>query len=328
MRRNEVWVGAVILLSVVVAVAGSFWLRGYRLTGGTTTVEALFSGVGQLTDGASVKLRGVTIGRVNGIAVEPDGAAVRIGLAINAGLQLPADAAVLIAPESMFGDWGAEIVSRSAHPRLDFFQPADPEVLPGFAIADLSRLTATADQIAENLATITDRVEVAFTEETAANLRIVIENVGRVSEQVAELADAQIGAVEDLVENVRTSTNEVAQAAALATSTLGEVERLLSGGVVDSIVGDTRVTASEFRQLATDLRETTTGLATTLQFADSTLVRFERIGRELEAGEGTLAQLLADSTVAVQTQSVLMQLSLLLEDFRENPGRYVRLSIF
>ena len=328
MRRNEVWVGMVILLSVVVAVAGSLWLRGYRLTRGTTTTEALFTGVGQLMDGASVKLRGVTIGRVNGIAVEPDGTAVRVGLAIDAGVRLPPDAAVLIAPESMFGDWGAEIVSRSAHPRLDFFDPPEPGVLPGFSIPDLSRLTATADQIAENLATITDRVEIAFTEETAENLRLVIENVGGVSEQLAQLVEAQIGAVDDLVENVRSSTGEIGEAAALATRTLGEVERLLSGGVVDSIVGDTRVTATEFRRLATDLRETTTGLGGMLRSADSTLARFERIGRELETGEGTLAHLLGDSTMAVQTQAVLMQLTLLLEDFRENPGRYVRLSIF
>ena len=171
-------------------------------------------------------------------------------------------------------------------------------------------------------------MEVAFTQETAENLRLVIENIGRVSEQVAALADAQIGAVDDLVENVRTSTNQVAEAAMLTTSTLGEVERLLSGGVVDSIIGDTRVTASEFRRLATELRETTAGLGNTLRSADSTLVRFERIGRELEAGEGTLGQLLGDSTVAIQAQTVLQQLSLLLEDFRENPGRYVRLSIF
>ena len=328
MRRNEVWVGSVILLSVVVAVAGSFWLRGYRPFRVTTTVEALFSSVGQLMDGAPLKLRGVTIGRVDGIAVEPDGTAVRVGLAIDTDVRLPADAAVLIAPESMFGDWGTEIVSRSAHPRLDFFDSPDPGVLPGFSIPDLSRLTATADQIADNLATITDRVEIAFTEETAENLRLVIENVGGVSEQLAALVDAQIGAVDDLVENVRTSTGQVAEAASLATRTLGEVERLLSGGAVDSIIGDTRVTAAEFRRLATDLRETTTGLGSTLRYADSTLVRFERIGRELETGEGTLAQLLGDSTVAVQTQSVLTQLSLLLADFRENPGRYVRLSIF
>ncbi len=328
MKRNEAWVGSVILLSVVVAVVGSFWLRGYRLTRGTTTVEALFTGVGQLTDGASVKLRGVTIGRVNGIAVEPDGTAVRVGLAINADVRLPDDAAVLIAPESMFGDWGTEIVSRSAHLEKDFFEPADPGVLAGFSIPDLSRLTATADQIADNLATITDRVEVAFTAETAENLRLVIENVGEVSQQLAALVDAQMGAVDDLVENVRTSTGEIGEAAALATRTLAEVERLLSGGVVDSIVGDTRVTAAEFRRLATDLRATTTGLSSTLRNADSTLVRFERIGRELETGDGTLAHLLADSTVAIQAQSVLAQLSLLLEDFRENPGRYVRLSIF
>ena len=39
-------------------------------------------------------------------------------------------------------------------------------------------------------------------------------------------------------------------------------------------------------------------------------------------------RLLADSTFAVRAEDVLRQMDLLLEDLRENPRRYVRLSIF
>ena len=73
---------------------------------------------------------------------------------------------VLLAPESMFGDWQAEIVSRSAFPRYAFYEVGESGVLAGYALPDLSRLTAAADEIAENLTVLTDRVELAFTEET------------------------------------------------------------------------------------------------------------------------------------------------------------------
>jgi phospholipid/cholesterol/gamma-HCH transport system substrate-binding protein len=48
----------------------------------------------------------------------------------------------------------------------------------------------------------------------------------------------------------------------------------------------------------------------------------------IEGGEGALGRLLTDTTLAVRAESVLLSLDSLLQDFRENPGRYVRLTIF
>ena len=39
-------------------------------------------------------------------------------------------------------------------------------------------------------------------------------------------------------------------------------------------------------------------------------------------------RLLTDSTLALNAEDMLRSLDLLLQDVRENPGRYVRLSIF
>ena len=48
----------------------------------------------------------------------------------------------------------------------------------------------------------------------------------------------------------------------------------------------------------------------------------------LDAGDGTMGRLLADTEMAAQLEVLLFELAALLEDIRENPDRYVRISIF
>ena len=180
-RRLEIMVGLVIVAGVVAAVFGTLWLQDASFGRGTQEVEALFQEVGQLMRGNSVKLRGVTIGQVQEIMVEPDGNAVRVRMRIRDGLVLPENRAVLLAPESMFGDWQAEIVNPGDHSQFNFYQPDESGVMGGYALPDFSRLTAAADQISANLSVLTERVEEAFTEETARNLSQAINNIQDVS---------------------------------------------------------------------------------------------------------------------------------------------------
>ena len=69
---------------------------------------------GQLVSGASVKFRGVAVGNVESVTVLPSGEAVMIEMSVRPDLAIPAEAAVLVAPESFFGDWQAEIITRRA----------------------------------------------------------------------------------------------------------------------------------------------------------------------------------------------------------------------
>ena len=57
------------------------------------------------------------------------GAAVRIQLLLEGEWILDDDAVAVIAPESMFGDWQAEIITRSRFPRYDYYEvPSDGDV--------------------------------------------------------------------------------------------------------------------------------------------------------------------------------------------------------
>ena len=183
-RRKELLVGSVVLLGIAVAIYGTFWLQGRRFGSIETEVHVLMRDAGQLSNGNAVTFRGVNIGRVGDITVEDSGAAVRIQLLLDGDWILDDDAVVVLAPASMFGDWQAEIVTRSRFPQYDYSEvPSDAQltegvrVLGGYVLPDLSRLTAVADEVAQNVASLTDRFDRAFGQETADQITQAIDNM-------------------------------------------------------------------------------------------------------------------------------------------------------
>ncbi|MGW8267110.1 MAG: MlaD family protein [Longimicrobiales bacterium] len=327
-RRREILVGLVITLGVAVAVFGTLWLQDAAFGRGTRPVEALFAEVGQLMVGNSVKLRGVSIGRVERILVEPDGTAVRIVMRVREDVVLPLDPAVLLAPESMFGDWQAEVVSRSAYPQFEFLENSEDGTLGGYALPDFSRLTAAADQISQNLGVLSDRVEQAFTEETARNITEAINNIQDVSERLRELVEVQAGAFSNLATEVESAAVELGEAAHSGNLAFQKVNEILGTPTTDSILLDARVTASNLKSLTGELTNTAEGAQSLISSADSTFARLDRITAQIEAGEGVLGRLMNDTVLVYRAQDVLIQLSVLLEDLQANPQRYVRISIF
>jgi len=327
-RRREIMVGVVIVTGVLVAVLGTLWLRDASFGRGTQELEALFQEVGQLMNGNSVKLRGVTIGRVEQISVEPDGEAVRVRMRIRSDVTLPESRAAISAPESMFGDWQVEIVDPFDYPQFEFLQSAEAGTMGGYALPDFSRLTAAADQISENLGNLTDRVEQAFTEETANNLSQAINNIQDVSERLRELVEAQAGAVSDLTSEFGASAVEVGLAAHSAHLAFERAEELLGAPTTDSIMVDARMTLANLKTLSEELSAATRGAQGMIGRADSTFARIDRLMAQVEAGEGALGLLMRDTVLVTQAQGALDALTALLTDLQANPQRYVRLSIF
>ncbi len=327
-RRNEILVGVVIVLGVAVTVFGTLWFQGRQFGRNLVLVDALFSDVGQLALGNNVKLRGVSIGQVSDISVEPGGNAVRVRMRIDSGVSLPGDAVVLLAPESMFGDWQAEIVPRGRFPQFEYFRSAGEGELAGYALPDISRLTAAADQISRNLAIITDRVEVAFTEETAQNIADAIGNIEDVSQRLTDLVQQQGQAIQEVVAEVQSSAEEIGSAARSARTTFEQVGTVLDRGDLDSLAVDARIAARNLRELSDGLRTSGEDLDGTLARVDTTFARLNRIASGIEAGEGALGRLVGDSSLVLRAEGALEQLELLLADFRANPRKYVRLSIF
>lgn len=333
-RAREFAVGLVILVALTVGVTGVLWLKGTNWGRPSVPIEVLLTDVAQLSPGSVVKFRGVQIGRVSDIAVEPSGEAVRVRLDLDQVVELPADAVVMLAPESFFGDWQAEIVPRSRFPAFAFYDVPPGEtrdgipVLGGWALPEFSRLSAAADQISANVAELTERLEIAFNEETAADLARAIENFGALSDELRRLVDQQSAMAISITASADSALAEIEVASRMARRSFERVEELITDAQVDSIVTNVRLASGSIQELAENLSGSSEGFAATVARADTAFARIDRLAARMESGEGVFGRLLADSTLAIRAENVLGQLDLLLQDLRENPRRYVRLSIF
>lgn len=326
-HRREIMVGFVVVLGIAVAVVGSMWLKdGFNR--GQMQLRTASTSVGALVPGAVVKFRGVTVGRVENIEVLPSGDAVMIGMRVRPELVIPDNAGVLLAPESMFGEWQAEILDRTESALPAFLEYPEEGVLPGAVLPDFSRLTATFDQIARNLTTISDRVEVAFTQETALNLKGVIDNMRVVSDLLSEIIEQQTERFATLADGVDASAQELGDAARAARHSFERFDSLMTGAGVGEMMADAGASLRNLRDFTGDMGTTMSELRTAAQRVDGTFERVETLLASLEDPEGSLGRLLGDPALADGALGALAEFRALLADFQSNPGRYIRISVF
>lgn len=357
--KNEAVVGMVVVAAIVLTVLGAFWLSGRPWGEEQVDVRAVFREVGELREGNPVKFRGVQVGRVTEIGLGDQGLGVLVSMQVSPEVTLPEEAAVLLAPASLFGDWQASIVSQSTYPEMEFTVSADPGILPGATLPDITQLTAVGARIAGDLETLAERVELAFTEETALEIREIIENVSAMSEQLTGFVDQQTQTYRDVSQSVLVATENVTQTTARFDRVAGEIEAAFTeGGQVRQILQNAEQASRNLEELSRRIDEATSGVPSLVARADTTLGELgalsasassllttlepqieqlgptivearqalavvQRAAERIENGEGTLGRLLEDPALFEETQAAIATLRRILADLQANPGRYI-----
>lgn len=109
-NKLEILAGA-----LVVAAAAAFFIyagqgAGMGPQGGTYPLTAAFRSVQGITPGSDVKLAGVKVGTITDIRLNPTTYFADVSLAIDEGVLLPTDSAILISSEGLLGGNFVEIV--------------------------------------------------------------------------------------------------------------------------------------------------------------------------------------------------------------------------
>lgn len=356
--KNEALVGMVVTAGMVVLAIGAYWMTGRPWGGGQVEIAAAFRDVGLLSPGNRVKMRGVTVGRVETVTLLPGSEGVAVQMSLTDGLTLPRDVGVVLAAESFFGDWQAEIVSRSQYPDLEFVDIPQGDYLPGAAIPDITELTAVAARIAGSIDTLSARVQIAFTVETAERIRETIFNVRDISEQFKGFVTQQTRTYDEVSRNVLQSTANIRD----ATRTVEQTAQNLGGAItpadLQQIMGNARQASENLRDFSVQLNSAAVGVPGLVARADTTLLSIgrtadgvnvtlqglqpviaelqptlvearnalatlQRAAALIEEGDGTLGRLIADPALYEETQRAIVTLRRLLADLQQNPGKYI-----
>jgi phospholipid/cholesterol/gamma-HCH transport system substrate-binding protein len=291
-RRDEVTVGILLTVAVLVLVLGLLWLvrgglsRGYPL-------HTRFAWGQNLKQGQPVVLAGVTIGVVTGVELDPAGF-LDVDISVRKEYKVPRTSVAEVIPVGIFGD--VSVALKPTGPDPVSFQPGDT-VPSRPATGGLDALQARADSILASVGRITRTLETEF---------------------------VQAGALRDMRQAVAGTNRLVNQFSTIAA----EQNRNLSLTMASLRRATTAVDSAQIAATLATVRGTAASADSLMQRLSSNTTQLQAILARIERGEGTAGKMLTDTLLYTDMRRVMISVDSLMADFKRNPRKYINLTIF
>jgi phospholipid/cholesterol/gamma-HCH transport system substrate-binding protein len=333
-RRDEIVVGATILVGLAVVVAGAFWLSNTQLGVTAEGYQARFRTVGALGVGDPVVLRGVRVGRVEAIRLG-DGGWVLADLQVYEGVALPVRPAIVAAARSLFGEWQADIISLEQAPddpnvrrELEEALAEGDDAWPGATLPDIGQLTAQANRIAGDITTISSRIQSVFDSSAVEELQGAIRDFTGIAGNINQFTQQQTELIGEVGDNLRQGSDVLADAARRLQASLARVDEATEQGELEVILDNTASASEDVKLALRDFREVV-GVARANQASfERFILGADTLMTRLSEGTGTLGMLMADSALYHEATLTVIQLRELLADIQANPRKYFKFSVF
>jgi len=286
--RQEVSVGALVIVGGVLLVALLFWLTDRNVSRRGVDVQIQFVNAAGIEQGDGVWVSGVKKGRVKSVRLERPGK-VMVILSVEEDVAPRLDASASVMALDFLGN------------KIIDYQPGErEEVLPPSTILMGSQKKELTD-MANNLATQAD--------ELMGNARALL------SDQLARDVHNTLVATQSAMK-VLTQAGS-GPLVDQTTRTLAATERMMVR--LDSILGTSA--GKRVDTVTANLARLTNNLGPAAASLDTLL-------RRMNGGDGTLGRMAQDSMLYHNLNDALVSLSALLKDLKERPGRYLTVKVF
>ena len=290
--RDEVLVGLLVAVAVVVTVLGSLWLARGGLSKGYPLYAKFPWGAG-LKQGQPVLLVGVNVGYVDQVDLHQDGILVTT-LRVAKSYSVPVTSKAAVVPNGIFGDQAVALTPSKPDPRS--FKSGDT-IPVGPSTPGISELTSKADSITRSVNAITTALEQQLV--AAGGIRDLRNTIGATNRLVNEFASI--------------ATEQSRQLSATMTS-LRRATSAIDPAKVDSTVSNLRTASANMAEMSAQLKATSGKLDVIIAKVDS--------------GNGSAAKLLNDPGAYNDVRLLLQRMDSLIADIKKNPKRYINVKIF
>jgi phospholipid/cholesterol/gamma-HCH transport system substrate-binding protein len=296
-RDQALWVGLFIIVALGTTLGLLFTLTDAALFRGRYIVTTNVPDAGGIRRGDPVQMRGVSIGRVMGFAIDKQGVTLR--LEIEGEYPLPEDSTVQLRSAGLLGGMVAEVEPGSSQQTLRY----------GDAVAGTAEepLMSATQRLMDEASGAISRVDTLLNDEM--------------------IADVQAGGAEAraLLKNVSAAVREQRRELQALESSLTRnsegLERVTTGPEVERAL----VRLDEIGARADDVAAS----------LDRSSMALEELLGRLQRGEGTLGRLSTDEALyqslvgaARSIQEAATELTTLVVEIREDPKKFVKLSLF
>ncbi|NOT08282.1 MAG: MCE family protein [Gemmatimonadales bacterium] len=282
--KQEVTVGALVLVGATLFVVGTLWLGGKDFSHTSPAVAIAFADAGTLKRGSPVKISGVQLGTVEGIDFESYGRVI-VRVTLDETIVPKRDAAAELATVGLVAD---AIVN---------FNPGQaPEPLPDGTVIQgtVARgITDIGTEIGDQAKQLLGGLNKVEYERLSRDLSRTLDAFQRLA---SVYSDTKAGPVAEL------------------TTTMGSLQRVSAR--IDSVLAAA--------QLERTLRAADSMMATLTKLsgeAQSTAKQLDQLLSKVNRGEGTLGKFASDTLFYENAQKLLKSLQEFVDDIKKHPGK-------
>jgi phospholipid/cholesterol/gamma-HCH transport system substrate-binding protein len=280
-----------VIIASIVTLWGYFWLTGLPLGERAYNVHVVMPNAGGLGKGDRIHMVGVEVGAVSAVDLEGP-SRVLVRLRLHRGLQLPRDSRAVLQSVGVFGDVIVELMPGSS---------------PELAVEGDTIALGTASSLFDLAGDLGDQAG---------------QVLGQINQLLADTTIDQVhGAVAGLPGTVR-SLERLARNGGAEFEALSVSLRETADALRDA-VGDANV-----EQLIADLEDTAAKLSETADSFKESAESLKSIAEKIDRGEGTLGLMVNDPGLYEDLRAAVQNLDKLTLDLMQNPGRYLKISVF
>jgi phospholipid/cholesterol/gamma-HCH transport system substrate-binding protein len=304
---NEVKVGAVALVTIIVFIWLFNFLKGKDFFKSTANYYSVYENVGGLAESSPIEINGFKVGVVQSIGLMKDNSGkILVKFSVSKDFKLPVNSYAEILPVSIIAGMKVQLVYGSGPGYYSF-----GDTIPGIFSASI--MTTIGDELQPikdkvlNLVTVLDSVITSINDIVdpgfRENLKGTMAHLDNTTGSLDRILGSKEKELKETLENITRFSDMLAANTGKLNNTLGNLET----------ISDTLAAA--------DLYSSISNLKASLEKASLLL-------GNLNDGKGSAGQFLSNDSLYINLNNSLGSLNLLLEDVKRNPKRYVHFSLF
>ncbi len=310
--RKEFKIGSIILVTLAVFIWGYSFIKGRNLLKPASTYVVIYEKVGGLEQSAPVIVNGVKIGTVDDVRFLPDYRNIRVRLLIDHNYRIPLHSVAKIYSADLMGTRAIELMlsgSSEFHSSGDTLRSEIEPDLKEEINLQLIPLKLKAEELMGSIDSILVIIQTVFNENFQQNFTSSFENISKA-----------IGSLERSMYAIDTILTDKNSKFSLIMANL------------ESITANFKNNNQEISQILNNVNNITDSLSKaeiqqTITNLNQSLANANLILEKINSGEGSAGALIHDKLLYENLSRASASLDKLLIDFRNNPRRYVSVSL-
>ncbi|MBN1117981.1 MAG: MCE family protein [Bacteroidales bacterium] len=300
---REAKTGIFAILILALAIWGFNYLKGKNILNPTNEYYVKYANIEGIIESGNVLYRGFKVGNINGIVFDSDSPEFFVvKFNVNKNINIPVGSKIFGTQTNLIASTKDLVIEFSD--AKEFYNSGDT-VVAGYKSSPLEMLEPykkQLDNILSNIDTTLFAIKETLNAETRENLQQSVSalklTIGSIESMMAPggTLNKSLKNVESITSNIKDKNQEISKS-------------------IDNLANATSALDSA-------------GLQRTLMSLDSTLLATNAIMNKINNNEGTAGLLVNDSSLYINLSSATASLDSLLTDLKENPKRYVHLSVF